>query len=63
METRAHRAGRLLGTALVEAVNLMYQNKTIAHFYRGLLLPLTKEVQRRELILIEEEANENCKAK
>jgi len=41
-KSRAEKAGEQLGNAIVETVNLMYQNNTKANFYRGLLATLKK---------------------
>jgi len=41
-KSRAEKAGEQLGNAIVETVNLMYQNNTKANFYRGLLAALNK---------------------
>ena len=35
--SRAEKAGRKMGLAIVEMVHLMYQNNTAKNFYRGLL--------------------------
>ena len=48
--TRGELAGMALGTALVEVINLMYQNKTIGHFYMGLMRVLVKELSRRDIV-------------
>jgi len=46
--SRAEKAGRLLGRALVEIIHLMYQENTAGNFIRGLIQPLLKEQVRRE---------------
>jgi len=45
--TRAELGGRLLGRALVEMINLMYQNDTALHFFKGLVDILWREWERR----------------
>jgi len=39
-KSRAEKAGEQLGEAIIEMVNLMYQNNTKANFYKGLLATL-----------------------
>ena len=46
--TRAEKAGRLMGRAIVESIHLMYQNNTAAHYLRGLISVLETEVKRRK---------------
>lgn len=46
---RGYKAGKAFGEALVEQTNLMYQNNTIAHYYRGLDESLQAEMERRHL--------------
>lgn len=38
--SRAERAGRATGDAIVEMVHLMYQNNTAANFWRGFMAVL-----------------------
>lgn len=38
--SRAERAGRATGEALVEMIHLMYQNNTARNFWRGLMAVL-----------------------
>lgn len=38
--SRAERAGRATGEAVVEMVHLMYQNNTARNFWRGLMAVL-----------------------
>ena len=45
--SRAERAGRILGKALVEVVHLMYQENTAKNFLKGLLAVLLRENERR----------------
>ena len=40
--TRAELAGRLMGRALLEMINLMYQNNTARNFLRGLRVILSE---------------------
>ena len=49
MSFRAESAGYQLGGAVVEMVNLMYQNSTAAKFYSGLVPVLNLEIERRSL--------------
>lgn len=42
-----------MGKALIENVNLMYQNNSAAHYYRGLLTVLKAELVRRGLEILE----------
>jgi hypothetical protein len=49
MSFRAESAGYQLGGAVVEMVNLMYQNRTAEKFYAGLVACLGLEIERREL--------------
>lgn len=49
-KTRAHKAGVNQGKALVETIHLMYQNRTISHYLRGLNEEILKEMDRRNLI-------------
>lgn len=49
MALRAECAGHQLAEAIVEMVNLMYQNNTAAKFYSGLAPVLNKEIERRSL--------------
>jgi hypothetical protein len=44
--SRAEKAGRKAGVALVEMVNLMYQNNTAANFWKGLMPVLNKAIRR-----------------
>jgi len=46
---RAYKAGKAFGEALVEQINLMYQNNTIANYYRGLDEILQIEMERRRV--------------
>lgn len=46
--SRAERAGRLMGTALVEMVHLMYQKNTAKNFLRGLCDVLNCHWKERE---------------
>ena len=41
-KSRAENAGEQLGNAIIEMVNLMYQNNTKSNFYRGLRTALNK---------------------
>lgn len=50
VEQRGYKAGKAAGEALVEMVNLMYQNNTISHYYRGLDEVLRREMDRRCLV-------------
>ncbi len=45
--TRAEKAGRKMGNAIAEMVNLMYQNNTALHFYRGLFMIVNRDLTRR----------------
>ncbi len=45
--TRGELAGRLMGRALIEMVNLMYQNNTAKHFITGLYDAIKKEYKKR----------------
>lgn len=45
--TRGELAGRLMGKALVEMINLMYQNNTAKHFITGLYNAIKKEYEKR----------------
>ena len=38
--SRAEKAGRDLGEAIIEMINLMYQDKTAENFLRGLMKTL-----------------------
>ena len=49
MKTRGAKAGLDLGKSIVEMANLMYQNNTAAHFYRGLFKIISEEMQRRNI--------------
>lgn len=49
MALRAESAGHQLAVAIVEMVNLMYQNSTAAKFYSGLVPVLNAEIERRSL--------------
>jgi len=46
--SRAERAGRLMATALVEMVHLMYQKNTAKNFLRGLCDVLNCHRRERE---------------
>lgn len=41
--------GMLMGKALIAMVHLMYQDKTAAHFLRGLYAEIVKEMKRRAI--------------
>jgi len=45
--SRARRAGVAAAEAIIEMVNLMYQNKTALNFFKGLLDTLKAEYKRR----------------
>ena len=47
-KSRAEKAGEQLGDAIVEMVNLMYQNNTKANFYRGLRTTLRKGAESED---------------
>jgi hypothetical protein len=49
MNTRADKAGKELANAIIEMVHLMYQNKTANNFYKGLMINLQKETDRRNI--------------
>lgn len=51
LPTRGYLGGLLFGSALVEVINLMYQNKTIGHFYRGMMHVLLKDLARRDIMI------------
>jgi len=46
--TRPGSAGHEMARAIIEAVNLMYQNKTALSYLRELILTLEAEKQKRE---------------
>lgn len=48
--SRGELAGRLMGRALVEMVNLFYQNTTARRFLYGLTMVLHKESQKRGVL-------------
>jgi hypothetical protein len=47
--SRAERAGRAAGEALVEMVHLMYQNNTARNIWRGLMAVLKANGRSSEL--------------
>ena len=47
-ETRAARAGKAMAEAIIEMVDLMYQNSTSVNFLRALMLPLKRELYTRK---------------
>lgn len=49
MKTRAGKAGIDMAKAVIEMVNLMYQNKTAAHFYKNFIKVISKEMRRRNI--------------
>lgn len=49
LPTRGELGGMLLGAALVEVINLMYQNNTVRHFYEGMMPVLIKDLHRRKI--------------
>ena len=51
LPTRGYIGGLLFGSALVEVINLMYQNNTIRHFYRGMMHVLLKDLSRRGIMI------------
>ena len=44
--SRAEQAGRVTGAAIVEMVHLMYQNRTAANFWRGLMKVLNENKRK-----------------
>jgi len=44
--SRAERAGRATGEAIIEMVHLMYQNNTAANFWRGIMSVLDAHVKK-----------------
>ncbi|KKM73512.1 hypothetical protein LCGC14_1409740 [marine sediment metagenome] len=51
MPTRGELGGLLFGSALVEVINLMYQNNTIRHFYTGMMRVLLRDLKRRGITI------------
>ena len=50
--TRAHKAGKAQGEAVVETIHLFYQNNTALAYIRALCLELDAELERREKSLL-----------
>jgi len=48
-KTRAGKAGWQMGLAIIEMVNLFYQNKSALHYYKALTVALNDEYHRRKL--------------
>jgi len=56
---RGRKAGSQMGRAIVEMVHLMYQNNTAAHFYRGLIEVVRKEMKRRGLEVTDDQHSQD----
>ncbi|MCK5611152.1 hypothetical protein KAR91_55275 [Candidatus Pacearchaeota archaeon] len=46
--TRAEKAGRKLGTTIIEMVHLMYQNETALDFLNAVHDRLYEEIEKRQ---------------
>ncbi|KKM79615.1 hypothetical protein LCGC14_1348130 [marine sediment metagenome] len=51
LPTRGYLGGLLFGAAMVEVINLMYQNNTIRHFYKGMMQVLVRDANKRGIQL------------
>ena len=60
MKTRGGKSGVATGKAIIEMVNLMYQNDTASHFYEGLYKIILKEMCRRNIISITPDTRKPC---
>lgn len=50
INTKANRAGRDLGLAIIKMVHLMYQNQTARNFYMSLYSVIKEEMTRRKIL-------------
>lgn len=49
-KSRPWRAGEMLGKAIIEMINLMYQKRTALSFLKALCIELNSELDKREKI-------------